>query len=130
MYLELNGTKYEVSTNLGTAYEIEKKYNKKVGAILENIDDKEIDQIIPILYIGFKRKNPTITEEEFKNKVLEDEKMTYTTFFREVSVFCNLCVSMRETEEEVRARINALFEGEAEEIKERLEELKANKGKN
>ena len=130
MILKLNGTDYEVSTNLGTAYEIEKKYNKKVSAILENIDDKEIDQIIPILYIGFKRKNPTITEEEFKNKILDDEDFNYSAFFREVSVFCNLCVSMRETEAEIRERINALFEGEAEEIAERIEELKASKEKN
>ena len=38
MYICIGNNKYEVSTNIGTSYEIEKKFNKKIRNVLEELE--------------------------------------------------------------------------------------------
>lgn len=110
MYICIGDKKYEVSTNIGTSYEIEKRFNKKIRDVLEELEERDMEQMISLIYVGFKRKNPDITEENFKEIVFNDENITWLSFFKEVSVFCNLCMSMKSDEKEVRERLDKVFE--------------------
>lgn len=122
MYIKINGESYEVATNLGTTYDLEKKFNnKKVRDILSGIEDYDLEQLISILYVGFKRKNPNIDYKTFSEMVLNDNDFNYIGFIKEISVFCNLCLSVNSKEEEVREKLNKLYDRNFEEVEEEIE---------
>ena len=110
MILKISGKEYEVSTNLGTAYDLEKKYNNKIVKILESVEESDTNKILDILFVGFKRKNKDITEDEFKELVLSDEKITYLYLIKELTVFCRLCMSINGNELDIRKDIDELFD--------------------
>ena len=122
MYIKINGESYEVATNLGTTYDLEKKFNnKKVRDILSGIEDYDLEKLISILYVGFKRKNPNIDYKTFSEMVLNDNDFNYIGFIKEISVFCNLCLSVNSKEEEVREKLNKLYDRNFEEVEEEIE---------
>lgn len=122
MYIKINGESYEVATNLGTTYDLEKKFNnKKVRDILSGIEEYDLEQLISILYVGFKRKNPNIDYKTFSEMVLNDNDFNYIGFIKELSVFCNLCLSVNSKEEEVREKLNKLYDMNFEEVEEEIE---------
>lgn len=123
MYICIGNKKYEVSTNIGTSYEIEKKFNKKIRNVLEELEERDMEQMISLIYVGFKRKNQNITEEAFRELIFNDEDITWLSFFKEVSVFCNLCMSMNSKEDEVRARIEKVFERNIAMAEENIENI-------
>ncbi len=116
MNIKIKGKNYEVSTNLGTAYDIEHKFNKNVKDIIASIDDYDMDMLMQILYVGFKRKNPDIKEEEFKELVLSDDNITYLGFIKEITIFCRLCMSFNKSEVEVRKQIEGYYEEKLAEL--------------
>ena len=124
MNLVISGNSYEVATNLGTTYDLEKKFNnKKVRDILSGIEDYDLEQLISILYVGFKRKNPNIDYKTFSEMVLNDNDFNYSSFIKEISVFCNLCLSMKSSEDEVRAKIDKVYERNLEEVENEIEDI-------
>lgn len=123
MNIIINGKDYEVATNLGATYDLEKKYNKKVRDILSNIENYDLEQLIGIIYVGFKRKNSGIDYKTFSEMLLEDKDFNYMSFIKEISVFCNLCLSMKSDENEVRERINRIYDKNLEEVEEEIEHI-------
>lgn len=123
MYIKIKDKEYEVATNLGTTLDLETKYKKKVRELLSDIEDYTVEQLINILYVGFKRKNPSIDQKTFSEMLLDDEDFNYMSFIREISVFCNLCMSMKADENEVRERINKIYDKNLEEVEEEIEHI-------
>ena len=124
MYIKINGESYEVATNLGTTYDLEKKFNnKKVRDILSGIEEYDLEQLISILYVGFKRKNPNIDYKTFSEIVLNDNDFNYTSFIKEISVFCNLCLSANSNEQDVRDRIEKIYARNQEEVEAEIEHI-------
>lgn len=124
MYIKINGESYEVATNLGTTYDLEKKFNnKKVRDILSGFEDYDLEQLISILYVGFKRKNPNIDYKTFTEMFLNDNNFNYTSFIKEISVFCNLCLSSNSNEQEVRDRIEKIYAKNQEEVEAEIEHI-------
>lgn len=124
MYIKINGESYEVATNLGTTYDLEKKFNnKKVRDILSGIEEYDLEQLISILYVGFKRKNPNIDYKTFSEIVLNDNDFNYTSFIKEISVFCNLCLSANSNEKDVRDRIEKIYARNQEEVEAEIEHI-------
>lgn len=120
MYTKINGETYEVSTNLGTAYELEKKFNKKVADIATAINDFDIKQTVDVLYVGFKKKNPTVSEKDFESMLMDGDDLGIIDLKKEVLVLLTLIMSKNKSEEQVRTELEEKFnktveEAEAEE---------------
>lgn len=71
----INGTDYELATNLRVAYEIQNQNNHApYTQVLSKIDEMTLEQQIAILFAAFKIRNPDVvmTQEAFKNILLDD----------------------------------------------------------
>ena len=55
MYIKIDKNDYEVSTNLGTAYDIEAKFGKKIAELVQSIEDFNLEKCLEVIYFGFKR---------------------------------------------------------------------------
>lgn len=123
MNLRINGKDYEVSTNIGTAYDLEKKFGKKIPDIVASVEESDTDKVLNIFYVGFKRKNPDISENDFKELVLSDDNITYLSLIKELTIFCRLCMSIGSDEKEVRKSVDDLFNKKMDEMDEELENI-------
>ena len=124
MYTKINNETYEVSTNLGTAYELEKKFNKKISDIATGINDFDIKQTIDVLYSGFKRKNPSVSEKDFEAMFMENEDVGIVELKKEVLVLLTLIMSKNKSEDQVRKELEEKFKKSAEEAEDEAEEPK------
>lgn len=109
MYTKINNETYEVSTNLGTAYELEKIFNKKISDIGSEINDFDIKDTIKALYVGFKRKNPDIKEAEFEDMFMNSDDIGIVDLKKEVVVFLRLIMSKNKSEADIRAEMEEQF---------------------
>ena len=122
MYTKINGETYEVSTNLGTAYELEKKFNKKISDIATGVNDFDIKQTVDVLYVGFKKKNSTISEKEFESMLMDGDDLGIIDLKKEVLVLLTLIMSKNKSEEQVRAELEEKFNKSVEEAEEAEEQ--------
>lgn len=120
MILTINNKDYVVSTSLKVAYDIEKNKKKKMIDVMTN-EDITLDEMIQLIYTGFKVNNPEIKFSEFEELILNSDDFGYVEVQLEFQVFCNLILSKKETEEEIR---NKLREALNKKQKEADEELK------
>lgn len=102
MKLKIDNKTYQVSTNLGTAYEIEKNTGKKILDVGQDVDTMDLDDILEILYIGFKRENKDISFDEFKGLIFEADDFGVVEIRRELVIMMTLLVSKDKTEEKIR----------------------------
>lgn len=109
MYTKINNETYQVSTNLGVAYELEKLFNKKIADIASGVNDFDIKNTIRVLYIGFKRNNPDITEKAFEDMFMNSEDMGIVDLKKEVIIFLTLMMSKNKPEDVVRAEMEEKF---------------------
>lgn len=109
MYIKISNETYEVSTNLGTAYELEKKFNKKIADIAAGANDLDIKQTVEILYVGFKRKNKDVSDKTFEEMILETEDLGIIDLKKEVLVMLTLIMSKNKTEQQVREEMEENF---------------------
>lgn len=124
MFTKINNETYEVSTNLGTAYELEKKFSKKIQEIASGVNDFDIRESISVLYVGFKRKNSTITEKAFEELFMEGEDWGIIDLKKELIIFLTLMMSKNRSESEVREEIENKFSKSIEEAESGEEEAK------
>ena len=122
MYTKINGETYEVSTNLGTAYELEKKFNKKISDIATGVNDFDIKQTVDVLYVCFKKKNSTISEKEFESMLMDGDDLGIIDLKKEVLVLLTLIMSKNKSEEQVRAELEEKFNKSVEEAEEAEEQ--------
>ena len=121
MVLELKNESYEISTNLGVAYEIENSYKSKINKIIENAADYRIEEMCKLMFVGVKRNNKNIKFEEFLNNVL-DSDLSAVDLQKEFSVFIRLLVSSDKTEADIREEMQKAYEKIEKEENEKLED--------
>ena len=63
------------------------------------------------------------TIDEAEEMLLDDEDFNYMSFIREISVFCNLCMSIKSDEQEIRERVNKIYDKNLEEVDEEIEHI-------
>lgn len=114
MYIKISNETYEVSTNLGTAYELEKKFNKKIADIATGANEFDIKQTIDALYVGFKRKNKDVSDKAFEEMILETEDLGIIDLKKEVLVMLTLIMSKNKTEEQIREEMEENFKKSVE----------------
>lgn len=102
MTIKAGGRDIETATNLGAAMALQQKFNKNIQQLFENIDNYNIETLITMLYVGVKIKNPQMTEQEFKDILMNDDNFSYMSLTREVLVFMRSCMSIEKTEAQVR----------------------------
>ena len=66
MYIKLD-KEYEVKTTLGTIREIEKAFGKSFFDTVASVGTMRLDEQIKLLYVGVKRANLDLTQEQFTN---------------------------------------------------------------
>lgn len=118
MIIKLNGVDYNLSTNLGVAYDIESTKRKKINEIISS--DIDIKGMIDIIYFGFKKKNVGVSLKEFEDLVLNADEMSYINLQKEFSVFSNMLMSTEKTETEVRKMVEDIFTSKKQELEEEL----------
>lgn len=109
MYIKIDKNDYEVSTNLGTAYDIEAKYGKKISELVQNIEDFNLEKCLEVIYFGFKRKND-MSLEDFKHLVFESDNIGVVDLQRELIVFFKLLITKDQTEKQVREELKKAYE--------------------
>lgn len=109
MYIKIDKNDYEVSTNLGTAYDIEAKYGKKIAELTQGIESFNLDKCLEIIYFGFKRKND-MSFEDFKHLVFESDNIGVVDLQKELIVFFKLLITKDQNEKQVREELKKLYE--------------------
>ena len=66
MYIKLD-KEYEVKTTLGTIREIEKAFGKSFFDTIASVGTMRLDEQIKLLYVGVRKANPDLTQEQFTN---------------------------------------------------------------
>lgn len=69
MYISVNEKDIELSTKLGTAVELEKKYKLPIMSIFQNLGQATTTELVDIVCIAAKKAN---TESDIKNELLEN----------------------------------------------------------
>ena len=123
MYIKINEKKYEVSTNLGTGYEIEKVTGKKIKDVIASLEDSDIKQLCELLYIGFKRHND-VTEEKFIELILNSNNLGMLGLQREAVVFLRLIISADADEKDIREELDKAMKKSMEETEEKVNDSK------
>ena len=119
MILTINEKDYVVATNLKVAYDIERNKKKKVLDVMTN-EDITLEEMLQLIYTGFKVENPDIKFAEFQDLILDSDKFGYVEVQMEFQVFCNLLLSKRETEDEFRKKLSDALNRKTEEAEKEL----------
>lgn len=119
MILTINEKEYVVSTNLKVAFDIERNKKKKVLDVMTN-EDLTLEEMLQLIYVGFKVNNPEIKFTEFQDLILDSDEFGYVEVQMEFQVFCNLLLSKKETEDEIRKKLNDALNKKKEEVEEEL----------
>ena len=64
MYIKLD-KEYEVKTTLGTIRDIEKAFRKSFFDTVSSVGTMQVDEQIKLLYIGVKKANAELSQEQF-----------------------------------------------------------------
>ena len=64
MFIKLD-REYEIKTTLGTIRDIEKRFGKGFFALVQNMSELNTDDIIKLLFVGAKKAEPQLSEENF-----------------------------------------------------------------
>lgn len=120
MILTINEKDYVVATNLKVAYDIEhNKNNKKVLDIMTD-ENLTLEDMLKLIYVGFKVNNPDIKFSDFQEMILGSDNFGYVEVQMEFQVFCNLILSKKETEAEIRKKLNDALNKKQAEINKEL----------
>lgn len=135
MRLKIDNKTYQVSTNLGTAYEIERTTGKKILDIGQDVDTMDLDGVIELLYIGFKRDNNDVTLDEFKDIIFNANDFGIVEIRTELIIMITLLISKDKTEDKIREefaeRQKKAIEKASEEIDKDIDDkIKEAKSKN
>ena len=109
MYIKIDKNDYEDSTNLGTAYDIEAKFGKKIAELVQSIEDFNLEKCLEVIYFGFKRKND-MSLEDFKHLVFESDNIGVVDLQKELIVFFKLLITKDQTEKQVREELKKTYE--------------------
>ena len=120
MILKLDSKEYEVSTNLGTSYDIEQQYRKKITKVIENAEDFTIIEMCKLIHVGVKRKNKDISFESFFDDVI-DSGISMIDLQKEFTVFITMLTNSGKTELEVREMIDEAYNRNIEKYKNEIE---------
>lgn len=115
MYLKIGEKDYEVSTSLGTSYDIEQKNKKKITKVLEDVENLTIREMCELLYVGIKRKDKEVKFDEFFEEVLESG-LTVVDLQKEFTIFIMLLTTSDKTEEELRGMIDKAYKENVENL--------------
>lgn len=118
MILKIKEKDYVVATNLKVAYEIERNKKKKVLDVMAN-ENITLEEMLQLLYVGFKVNNEEIKFSEFQDMIIDSDEFGYVEVQVEFQVFCSLMLSKKETEDEIRQRINDALNRKQEENEEK-----------
>jgi hypothetical protein len=83
-------------------------------------EDLTLDEMLQLIYVGFKVNNPDIKFSEFQDLILDSDEFGYVEVQMEFQVFCNLLLSKKETEDEIRKKLNDALNKKKEEVEEEL----------
>lgn len=121
MILKIKNKDYVVETNLKVAYEIEKNKKKRIIDAMSK-EDMTLEEMLQFIYAGFKVNNPEIKFNEFQDMIFDSNEFGYVEVQLEFQVFCNLLLSKKETEDEIRKKLNDAINKSVAEVDKDLKE--------